>query len=328
MSVDTDNIVASRKQFQGDIPHEETFDMGSLGEGLKIISRETKELTKKLATELLEMREFSGERALNDDHVIFLTRQMESGNFRWEQTQIITCTLDGVVYRMNGQHTSWSRLNMPDNYRAPVYFIRYQAKSDHDMRQLYASIDRGKARTQSNVVISYLSGRCEFSQFNKKILRMLAQGLAFWHWEDQTIRGIHTGDDRAYLMLKDHYQVTTKVGNFINGYKTGDIKHIFRAAVVGAMYSTFDKAPEKSIEFWNSVITGENLSKDDPRMVLRNKLMTASIGSQTINTGHKQDMTSSEEMMRWCVYAWNAYRDDKAISSLKTQLDKPRSAVR
>jgi hypothetical protein len=321
--------VDSMKQFSASIPEEPVMEIGSLGGGLEIKNRKTIELTHQEAIRVLELPQFAGDRPLGDKHVIFLTRQMESGMFRWEQVQIIICRFDGKEYRMNGQHTCWARLNMPEhNYSAPVSLLKYEAATDHDMRQLYATIDRNKARTSGNVVISYLAGRQEFIHFNKRILKALAESLAFWKWETESQRLLHTPDDRAFLMLTDHYQLSMKVGNFINASKTVDIKHLSRRPVISAMYATFDKAPEIALAFWRGVASGEMLAKDDARMSLRNKLLTSTIAAGGKSVSSDITTTSSEEMFRWCIVAWNHYRQGKPLKAYKVALDGPRQTVR
>jgi hypothetical protein len=321
--------VGSQKQFLTEIPDEPVLDISSLGESLQLKHRKTVELTHEEAVRLLELPEFAGDRSLNDNHVIFLQRQMEAGTFRWEQVQLITCRFEGREYRMNGQHTAWARLSMPKTgLRTPVSMLKYEAQTDHDMRQLYASIDRNKARTNSNVVISYLAGRQEFIQFNKRIIKALAESLAFWKWEIESQRSLHTPDDRAYLMLTDHYQLCTRVGNFLNSSRMAGVKHLFRRPVIAAMYATFDKAPEVSQTFWQSVADGEMLSKDDARLALRNKLLTSSIAGGGKALSSDMHTTSSEEMFRWCIQSWNYYRQNKVLRSFKVQLSDARSAVR
>jgi len=327
-----DIAVKSVKQFTAELPQEPVMDIGSLGKGLAPPYKKTIELTREEATRILELPEFSGDRPLSDNHVIFLMQQMKKEVFRWEQVQIITCRFNGREYRMNGQHSCWARLELPPEMehglRTPVTLLRYEATTEHDMRQLYASIDRNKARTSGNVVIAYLSGREEFSQLNKQTIRRLAEALSFWKWDQEGQRLLHTPDDRAFLMLTEHYQLTTRVGNWINAQKSPDIKHLLRRPVIASMFATFDKAPEIAAAFWKSVATGEMLPKEDARMALRNILLTSSIaaGGKGITSDIKT--TSSEEMFRWCILAWNHYRQNKPIKAFKVQLDKPRPSVR
>src|SRR5262245_6365516 len=90
----------------------EPQDVLELGEGLKLTRRGTEELSVDFATNLLNMAEFSSDRPLDDRHVARLLNAMKRGTFLPEQVQIITCTLNGKEYRMNGQHTSWARLEL------------------------------------------------------------------------------------------------------------------------------------------------------------------------------------------------------------------------
>src|SRR5436190_8943088 len=150
-------------------PTEPIYEISSLGSGLELKSRKTVELTQEFANSFLETAEFTGDRPLRTSHVMFLCRQMEAAAFRWEQVNLMTCMWQGREYRMNGQHTCWARVyaELPKGARTPVAVLKYAAEAEQDMRQLYATIDRGAPRNRGNVVVSYLSGRSEFPDYSR-----------------------------------------------------------------------------------------------------------------------------------------------------------------
>lgn len=326
--------VETTKQFDGneDQINEPVFEMGSLGSGLESKGRKVLNLTVEMATHFLELPEFAGDRPLNNGHVIFLTRQMKGGLFRWEQVSIITCKCMGREYRMNGQHTCWARLEIDKEVRiqnAPVQHFVYEAKTEQDMRQLYATIDRNKARSNGNVVVSYLAGREEFIQFKKNMLKILAEGLAFWRWEKDGQRALHVADERAFLMLTEHYDLTTKVGNFLNASKLSEARFMNRRPVVAAMFATFDKAPVIAEHFWSAIRDGNGMaSKNDPRLKLRTYLMTSTIAAGGKANSREVDTVSSEEMFRTSIASWNAFREGHELKNFRIQLERARTAVR
>lgn len=302
---------------ESNLPDEVIYDITSLGDGLKLRSRRTVELTIEQAAAVLELPEFVGERAFVNNHAVFLARQMEAGTFRWEQVNLATCFCDGREYRMNGHHTCWARVEaqLPKGTRTPVGWLRYEAASDQDMRQLYATFDRGKPRTMQDVVVSYIDGRAEFEGYDRLTMRQLAQGLAFWLWEDSHTRKLHSGDERAYLMLKDRHKVTMEVGGFIRAAGRKDYKHLSRMPVYAAMFATYNKAPQVAKEFWVVVRDGVGVTdKQDPRHVLRNYLMTTCL---SVDKSSDQKSISGETMYRACVYCWNLYRAGKTIKNIR-----------
>lgn len=301
-------------------PDEPIHEISLLGGGLKLRSRKTVELTDKFAEQFLEKPVCTWDRGLEAVHVTFLSRHMDAGTFRWEQANLITCLLNGQEYRMNGQHTCWARIYAdPAKFkahggRAPVQILHYEAETEDDMRQLYATIDRGKVRHRGQVVVSYLAGREQFDGLGRGLLRKLASGLAFWLWEEPNIRGLHSPDEVSYLLLTDHYKTAIAVGGFLAACNAAAGKHLLRQPVMGAMFATFDKLPQVSKEFWPVVYDGLGVTeKRDLRYMLRNYLMLSSLSHG--KTELKQ--VSSEEMYRGCLLAWSNWRANKSVNHLQ-----------
>lgn len=303
-----------------------SLDIASLGGELKLIGRATRELTIKWAEELIDMPVL-WDRPMEDQWVAKLVAAMKRGTFLPEQVNIVTCTFGGKEYRMNGQHTSWARLAMPEDYRCPVTHYRYKAETENDMRRLYATIDRAKARTSGNIVVSYLFGTPEWKGYSKAVLTKLSEGLAYWLCETAHQRQMRDADDRAYLMRVNHLDLAKKVGQFITDEAGESARHILRRPVIGAMFATFNKAAAPAREFWQAVRDGVGfVDKHDPRLTLRNGLLSASI---SLGIGAQPDRKSVavEEMHRWCLNAWNAWRRGDQLKILKAVLGCERPKV-
>lgn len=322
-----------------EMPNEEIHSIAELGEGLTLRQRRNVELTKQFAESFLEIPEFTIgddkiDRKLTESWVIHIAREMVGGTFRFEQVCLATCTHEGREVRMNGQHTCWGRLYADEElskikgFRAPVQWLKYEAASEQDMRQLYATIDRGKPRTRGMVIASYLSGTDEFPGYNKAILRLLAQGLTWWKWERNDHRALHTGDEVSMLLLRDHNKVALSVGAFIKDSKPADFKHLKRQPVIAAMFATFDKAPQIAADFWVKVRDGVGItSKDDPRYTLRNFLMSSTLEVSRI-TGGDNRVVGQEDMYIACIMAWNAHRQGRPLKILKPGSVEGRPDVR
>lgn len=314
------------REYLQDAP--QALEVSSLGEGLKLTNRRTVELDHEFAQQVLEMEEFSADRPLDNNHVLRLKLAMERGTFLPEQVTIVSCTLatTGKEYRMNGQHTSWARLEMPEKYRCPVQHLRYHAKTDNDMRRLYASIDRMKGRATGNVVCSYLFDTPEWEGFSKRTLVKLAEALGFWLWESEHHRNLRDGDDRAFLLSTTHFNLGKKIGAFIEASGGHNAAHVRRRPVIAAMFATFNKAAGPADEFWSSVRDGTGFGNvNDPRLRLRNNLRDAAISTGRGTTDEKRSV-SGEEMYRWCILSWNAWRRGDAMKLLKAPMncDRPK----
>jgi hypothetical protein len=322
-----------------ELPSEEIHSIAELGEGLALRMRKNVELTTDFANNFLEIPEFTIgdqkiDRNLQEEWVIHLAREMIAGTFRWEQVTLATCTCHGREFRMNGQHTCWARLYADEELkkvkglRTPVQWLKYDAKSEQDMRQLYATIDRGKPRNRGMVVTSYLSGTDEFPGYAKGTLRLLAQGLTWWLWDSPDLRSLHTGDEVAMLMLRDHHKLALAVGAFTKDSKPADFKHLKRQPVIAAMFATYQKAPQIARDFWLKVRDGVGMtSKEDPQHTLRNYLMTANLAATRL-TGGEGKIVDQEDMFKACIMAWNAHRIQRPLKLLKPSAVEGRPEVR
>lgn len=331
--------VDSTKQFVTTVPDDVgCLDINGLGGGLKFVNERKMAFTHTAAVALLEMPEFPGDRPLRPEHVIYLIGTMRRKTFHWEWCKLITCTCKqpafnqpaNAEFRMNGQHTAWARLEMPADETAHVSIMRYEAATVEDMRTLYASIDRNASRTKANVINSHLVGCNEFAEFPANLIRHTAEGLAVWKWQAATERSTHDGDDIACLMKTKHLEVCQRVMRFLNtqglNIRHRDCSHIRRSPVMAAMIATFDKVPTIAPEFWLPVKDGVNLERtDDPRHKLRSELRASVV---SMCGGKKAKRVSVEEMYRWCLYAWNAHREGRTLSSLRVQIEAPRPGLK
>ena len=295
----------------------EVLKVMGLGDRLKLVQTRKMDFTVEEAHKVLQHEEFPGDRTLRNGHVDYLISAMMRGTFHPEWVNLVICKFDGKTYRMNGQHTAWARIYMDKGYSCPVTMLEYTAKSMEDMRILYSSIDRSSPRSKGDVIKSYLAGTPEFEGVKAQTLRVAPQGFAVWFWKSKHERNQHDGDDIAFLIKTEHYDLTMKVCGFMDRHSTRDCKHILRAAVVGAMFATFNKAPQIAMEFWGPVANGTGIEKTgDPRLKLRNELIRVAVD---VGTGSQSDKkkVSQEYMFRQCVGAWNAYREGRSLQLLK-----------
>lgn len=293
------------------------YDINSLGKGIKVRRNSTVKLNHKRAYRILDLDEFVGDRNLKNSHVNRLVTAMKRGTFRPEFVTLITCSLNGTTYRMNGQHTAWACLEMPQDWSCEVGLIEYEAKDEHDVRTLYSSIDRGSPRTKRNVINSYLAGSTEFEGIKKRTLAHLPTGFSLWFWKSDCERNKHDGDDVAFLLRTEQLSLARKVGVFLDMQLPSEQGHVFRGPVVGAMFATFERAPQIALKFWTPVSEGTGITKkSDPRLKLRTLLMQASVDS---SGGGNPDIknVSQELMYRMCITAWNAFREHRTLKIIR-----------
>lgn len=303
------------------LEEETLLDVKALGKGYELASRKDVNLTWDEARRFITMTEFAGDRKLRPSHVEYLLHAMQRGTFRPELVTLIVCECKGKTYRMNGQHTCWARLEMDEDYTCPVAVLTYRAKTEADMRLLYATIDRGAARTRSNVLDSHLVGTALFEGVPNTVVRLIAAGFTLWKWVDRSARGRHDGDDVSYLLLTEHAGEAELVSDFLRTLPPRESRHVLRGPVVAAMFATFALGPRKAKEFWVPVADGVNIgSSNDPRMRLRNLLVDLSaIGAKPSG--------GQEHLYRLCIVAWNAFRSKTDVRTLKAPEDGDRPEV-
>lgn len=316
------------KQFNGEVP-KDTEDVASMGKGLKMISSKKILFNHDLANKYLIMENYPFERHLKDNHVIFIAQQMKKGMFRPEITKLASCFCveTDKEYRINGQHTTWARLEVSEEEYEPetVECLKYEAQTLNDVRILYATFDRGSPRTKANVIGSYLTGTDQFGDASPTLIRSLAEGFSFWRWEMSHERAKHYGDDVAFLLQTEYKDLTDKVLAFCEEQpKLLSVSFMRRAAVVAAMFETFSVVYKASEEFWYAIKVGAELSADDPRLRLRTVLMTCNTSKSHVVTNEKK-VLSAETLYRNCISSFNYWRSGETIKSLRVTAKRQRA---
>lgn len=296
----------------------------SLGESIKIVSDDTAKFNSDAAYRHLELQAFENERSINANWVAYLIKTVRQDTFRPETVVIASATCDEMgpeEIRINGQHTAWTVIEtgVVFSFRK----IKYRCATKYDLRQLYASYDRGKARSGRHIAMSYLGGAEEFRDLQSRAIHALVSGLGLYLWPKNEMNK-HDADERSYLLLSEHHDVGVKISNFMRAHFGRDERMFFRSAVVSAMFYTFKKAAGASDEFWGRVVSGVGAdSKGDPALRLRNYLLRI---AGRLGTTNEKIAATDEIILRACLLAWNAYREDRTLESLKpgSTTDRPK----
>jgi hypothetical protein len=294
-----------------------------------LISNRVEPFTMELADKFLQMPTFIGERELRDGHVEFLIKEAKRGAFLPEIASLICCecVYDNTLRRLNGQHTCWMRSYMDKSWSPPIRVIKYKVHSEEDFRKLYASIDRGAARSKGHVITSRLFGTKEFDGVTERTIKLVESGYTVYK-ATSTGKGGHkvnmSADEIADDLMAGSYTLAIKVAKIVGNIIGKEYRFMRRAPVVGAMWATFNKNVGESEAFWDTVKTGVGIDDvDDPRLRLRNFLMRVAVDS---GAGSRQDMmakVSGEDIYRICINMWNAYRKGEMVKVVKTLPTRP-----
>lgn len=307
-----------------------TFSKDPVAEELqyKVVSDQFIGLSRQLAYDFLEYERFDGERDVREGHVQYLYNEYHEGRFMWHHVILAAAVLyekldpseppKQHVYRINGQHTCWMRVMIPEKDEpvnaSKVRKIVYAVENREQLRNLYATFDRAAPRTPGHITKVMLLDSGSVEGISPSYLTPLVAGFRVWEWEGKWERqNIGTPANVAALIKGKYAELFNMVGKY---FKEMSDKATFvrRSPVIGALFATFQKSPEESTAFWDGVFTGLGLTEEnDPRYQLRKFLE-----SHSMNLSAKRDALPAEDMFRTCINAWNRWRKKEKISVVRT----------
>lgn len=278
--------------------------------------------TKEAAYAFLELKSFEGERPVRERHVQFLFDEYIAGRFLWQNVILASAILpNGDEYRVNGQHTCWMRVWVPEKDEpvkdAAVRLTKYKVDDQHHLRQLYSAFDRGAPRTVSHIGKVLLMGTSCTDGIPPSLINNMIAGFRIFFSDDSRKRSQMSIEDVTSMIEHNHAAVFNVVGRYLSVHDR-DSRWMKRAPVVAGMLATFGVTVEEADNFWGPVSHGLQLEeKTDPRYQLRRYLETHTI----MSFGGMP--TSQNEMYNVCVHMWNAWRNKEQVQVLKPPTNRP-----
>jgi hypothetical protein len=247
-----------------------------------------------LAEEMLNLNTFECQRRINEKHVRKLGIEIENGTFRVGEIATAVKRYNGnAKVLINGQHQCHAVLNTGKEIK--VVFENYDVFDPLDLSLLFRKFDNHFQRTIGQK--SIVEARALGISWTNRIVSLVTAAICYknnFKTADMTIDAL-----RHYL----------KVGDFVNNlfHQSENLpRHLMRGPVVHAIMLTWEKSQSDSDKFWKQVRDGENLKKSDPTFMLRDYLLSTSVG---YGSGAKDARkASSHEMTSKSIAAWNAFR--------------------
>jgi len=281
--------------------------------GYKVKSDKQVAFTQAKASEYINLPVLKEERKVCDADVEKLRDHMIAKTFNYSNTTLASAFLNGVRYKVNGQHTAWAKALCEDagvkNEKEKVREIVYQVDDEESLRELYATFDAGKSRSKSHRVHVLLASKSFIpDDLSAKIVGKLANGFAIWKYASGTARKRVNPSQLVRQIEQDYGLLFEEVANFLkNNHKENP--RMLRAPVVAAMFATFNKVSSKSTVFWTSIADGMNVdSRTDPRYVLRQQLEKMMVKNVTKKGERSFSRFTEEDIYRSCIGAWNKWR--------------------
>jgi hypothetical protein len=272
-------------------------------------------LTRELAMMFNAMTPSPTERRFDEKRLQFLQERYDDGFFLpclWASVW-----LGGTQFRMNGNHSSTLFVKLPEPFpaRLHVHLDEYEADTPEDMVELFRQFDaRQSARTPEDVAGAYQHRHPELADIPTRIAKIGIEGIA---WYLRVIEGIPSGkgDDRYKLFRRSEYYNFLHWLGVLLTIKTPELK---KMEVIAAMYATDVVASGEngSQAFWEEVARGGRSYEDQHPTTVLDKWLKA------CRDGTCEDTMKSAFHYQGCIYAWNAYREERNIRDIRFQTAK------
>jgi hypothetical protein len=278
---------------------------------------EVLDLTPQLAMQFREMEPSPTERPLNKARVKHLKEKFENG-------KLVTChwsraKFDGRLIRMNGQHSSTALCELNGSFPAggKAHMDTYEAPTKEDLADLFQQFDdRKSSRTPGDVAQAYQMLYEEVRGVKPEAAKLAIDGYA---WQRRIVEGVGTSEyvgDGVYALFRqaDLHPFVRWVGDIFS-VKTKELRRI---QVVAAMHDTFVRNEEAARSFWGDVSRGGiQYEETAPATVLDRWLVRAVEKEEKARLKLKP-----ADFYQGCIYAWNAFREEKPLKDIKSDHKK------
>jgi hypothetical protein len=280
--------------------------------GYQLVQAEVLPLTPELAREFRDLPGSPTERDLNGNRLQHLRRKAEKGQlvtFHWAKAQ-----LEDLWMRVNGQHSSTMLCELNGGFPEGIFVHvdSYRVDDADGLALLFRQLDdRKSGRSAADVAGAYQNLEDELRGRLAKPVGKL--GIEAVTWYRRLIDGVQVkiGDEQYHLFHESALHQFLLWLNEIFSIKTPELR---RVPVVAAMYGTFEKNEEEARRFWDQVARGgEQFEDSAPSTVLDEWLKTVKEERSSIKPG---------EYYRGCIYAWNAFRENKQLKDIRCDMRK------
>jgi hypothetical protein len=272
----------------------------------RLVKTETVPLTPEVAKTFRDLKPSPTERAYDAGRARMIREKAEAGQliaFQWA-----TAKLGNEEYRMNGQHSSavLAELNGKFPKGLVAHIDHYQVDDRDGLALLFRQFDARKSgRTPMDVSGAYQGLYETLSDVPRGEAKLAVEGC---NWYRKNVEGLPAarGDDVYTLFgeLPLHNYIRW-IGETLTS-KTPELK---RVPIVAAMYGTFIANEAQAREFWGHVSRGGVQFEDQHA--------TTTLDSFLKMAADKETQVTPPALYQASIYAWNAAREQKPLSSVK-----------
>jgi hypothetical protein len=272
----------------------------------RLVKTETVNLTPEIAKKFRDLPASPTERAFDSQRARMLREKAEAGQliaFQWA-----TAILGNQEYRMNGQHSSAVLAEMNGKFPKGLvaHIDHYQVDTKDGLALLFRQFDARKSgRTPMDVSGAYQGLYDNLTDVPRGEAKLAVEGC---NWYRKNVEGLPAarGDDVYTLFgeLPLHNYIRW-IGETLTS-KTPELK---RVPIVAAMYGTFIADEAKAREFWGQVSRGGVQFEDQHA--------TTTLDNFLKMAADKEADVRPPALYQASIYAWNAAREQKPLTSVK-----------
>jgi len=280
------------------------FELSMAGE-----SMERRNLTPEQGRLMMEHWDYNNQRTIRPVRIGTYQQQMLAGTWKYRTEINVDVLRDGTCKLVNGYHRLTALATLPEDsdFRLPVRIIYTLMDNTEEIADHYGVIDTGGPRSGRDAIKAQNFAK-DWNVSEDILVTAGAAGAlimtdfvggraAAWH------HAVGRSIPARIQFLRDWEQEIRIADELLQQVTSRMRKFILRQPVVAVMLLNLRHTPEQAVDFWTSVITGENLFATDPEMVLRNYLMT-----------HPSSKMGENMYARYVANCWNAYcRGDKIL---------------
>jgi hypothetical protein len=280
----------------------------------KKINAELVPLTLELATHIASLPALPGERSLRPARIKFFEEHLTAGTFAGVTWTIGICHADGKTYRIDGQHTSHTLMNLsaeafPADLVALIVTYEFD-DTELDGAALFDLFDNPRSSRTNEDMMGF--NRAKFPDLLDVPLRLCVYiGNGIYDYEEaQQSKRLYPARMRGLYYRSDEYRV---FAHWINTFakddavENGNLGWVFtKSGIIAEMLAGWKAAPAMAGTFWNLVLTE---SHKNPRHLTR-------LFAEQLKEMRREAKRQSQEAYRLKTQkAWKRFQRDQAIES-------------
>jgi hypothetical protein len=275
----------------------------------KIGDPEVIPLTRKLAVEFSQLPTFKGDRqrdtVAGKARIAWLERLLADGKFytpKWA-----TVKLNGVLYRVNGGHSSLMLANCPEEIfpaDMKVVIDRFECDTRHDLADLFDQFDpRRSIRSASEKINAHKGVHNDLDETSPTDINKCISGIAFYLTDDGASKRL---DEEERMGLIHEYREFIIWASQFTGRR-----HLGFVGLVAAMFATYNKSKKAADAFWKQVANEDHPDAKNASRVLA-MFLRDSVAMFKPNS--REPKWPPRAYYVKSLHAWNAWRRDEVTS--------------